>query len=146
MPTGSAPDLESGIIMIEVMYRAGLNIVDYLPDLRTLINPGAGPADSVWQNSAGSMRSALGTTRTFRDVRAMSVAEGISEVKYSPRVFRMLTQLRHSHQSFTATHTGYHFAFLCSIGASRAIKRHPRNVCCLQAGAGRKLATGEEAR
>jgi hypothetical protein len=33
-----------------------------------------------------------GTTRTSRDVRAMSVMEGTSEVKYSPRVFRMLTQ------------------------------------------------------
>ena len=36
--------------------------------------------------------SAPGTTRTFRDVRAMSVIEGASEMKYSPRVFRMLTQ------------------------------------------------------
>jgi hypothetical protein len=34
--------------------------------------------------------SASGTTRTFEDVRAMSVIEGISEVKYSRRVFRML--------------------------------------------------------
>ena len=32
---------------------------------------------------------ANGTTRTFRDVRSMSVIEGISEVKYSLRVFRM---------------------------------------------------------
>jgi hypothetical protein len=35
--------------------------------------------------------SVYGTTRTFRDVRAMSVIEGISEVKYSLRVFRLLT-------------------------------------------------------
>jgi hypothetical protein len=36
-----------------------------------------------------------GTTRTSRDVRAMSVMEGTSEVKYSPRVFRLLTHRRH---------------------------------------------------
>jgi len=35
--------------------------------------------------------SAFGTTPTFRDVRSMSVIEGISEVKYSLRVFRLLT-------------------------------------------------------
>ena len=56
-------------------------------------------------------------------------------------LFASWTQLRHSRRSFAATHTGYHFAFLCSIDASRTIKRHPSNVCCLQAGAGRKLAT-----
>jgi hypothetical protein len=36
--------------------------------------------------------SESGTTRTCRDVRSMSVIEGISEVKYSLQVFRILTQ------------------------------------------------------
>jgi hypothetical protein len=40
--------------------------------------------------------SVVGTTRTSRHVRAMSVIEGTSEVKYSLRVFRLLTQLRFS--------------------------------------------------
>jgi hypothetical protein len=44
MPTGSAPGLESGIIMIEAMYRAGLIITDYLADPRTLIKPATGAA------------------------------------------------------------------------------------------------------
>jgi hypothetical protein len=36
-----------------------------------------------------------GTKLPFSDVRAMSVIEAASEVKYSLRVFRMLTQLGH---------------------------------------------------
>jgi hypothetical protein len=36
--------------------------------------------------------SGYGTKRPFSNVRAMSVVEGTSEVKYSPRVFRLLTQ------------------------------------------------------
>ena len=38
---------------------------------------------------------AIGTKRTFRNVRDMSVMEGMSEVKYSLRVFRILTRCRH---------------------------------------------------
>jgi CheY-like chemotaxis protein len=37
----------------------------------------------------------IGTTRMSRDARSMSAIEGRSEVKYSPRVFRMLARLRH---------------------------------------------------
>jgi hypothetical protein len=39
--------------------------------------------------------SGFGTFRPFPRVRAMSVIEGISEVKYSLRAFRMLTHQRH---------------------------------------------------
>jgi hypothetical protein len=41
-----------------------------------------------------SGQSVIGTTRTLRDVRAMSVTEGTSEVKCSLRVFRMMTRSR----------------------------------------------------
>ena len=44
MPTGSAPGLQSGIIMIEAMYRAGWIIVGDLADPRTLIKPATGAA------------------------------------------------------------------------------------------------------
>jgi hypothetical protein len=48
--------------------------------------------------------SAADTTRTSRHVRSMSVIEGISEVKCSLRVFRMLTQTGHRATNFAVTH------------------------------------------
>ena len=44
-------------------------------------------------NSAAARESAYGTTRTSQRVGAISVIEGISEVKYLLRAFRMLTRL-----------------------------------------------------
>jgi hypothetical protein len=50
--------------------------------------------------------SANGTTRKFRDVRAMSVIEATSEVKYPVRVFRMLTHSGHGLLEIAALQTG----------------------------------------
>jgi hypothetical protein len=43
-----------------------------------------------------ALTSVSGTSLPFSDVRVMSVIEGISEVKYSVRAFRILTQSGHS--------------------------------------------------
>ena len=52
------------------------------------------------------LTAAFGTTRTSRDARAMSVIEGKAEVKYSLRVFRMLTHQRHRACKFAVVHKG----------------------------------------
>jgi hypothetical protein len=56
--------------------------------------------------------SAIGTKRPIKDVRAMSAIEAISEVKYSLRVFRMLTHLCHPTINFAVMH---------NAGASRIL-------------------------
>ena len=66
-------------------------------------------------------------TRTSRDVRAMSVIEGISEAKYSVRVFRMLTP--NGHRAF-ALGAVVNFNLWLGLGAagqpvSTCISRQP---------------------